>query len=159
MYIALGTLCIILSRKKNNEAIKLRTCFNKTQQSHKLVHLKLGPVSIVKMGEKNSASNDVFHSKNRGFLCETLGLRIYQYQMLINGIIARFRISLFGPQGQKSQSLVFFYYIVIHQLFYLLIFLTQITLLAIEIIGPKIKKVLYSIEVFEIRTAPINQKF
>lgn len=98
MYIALGTLCIILSRKKNNEAIKLRTCFNKTQQSHKLVHLKLGPVSKVKMGGKNSASNDVFHSKNRGFLCETLGLRIYQYQMLINGIIARFRISLFGPQ-------------------------------------------------------------
>lgn len=79
--------------------------------------------------------------------------------MLMNGIIARFRISLFGPQGQKSQSLGFFYYIVIHQLFYLLIFLTQITLLAIEIIGPKIKKVLYSIEVFEIRTAPINQKF
>lgn len=133
----------------------MRTCFNKTQQSHKLVHLKLGPVSIVKMGEKKSASNDV----NRGFLCETLGLRIYQYQMLINGIIARFRISLFGPQGQKSQSLVFFYYIVIHQLFYLLIFPTQITLLAIKIIGPKIKKVLYSIEVFEISTAPINQKF
>lgn len=95
-------------KEGNNEAIKLRTCFNKTQQSHKLVHLKLGPVSIVKMGGKNSASNDVFHSKNRGFLCETLGLRIYQYQMLINGIIARFRISLFGPQGQKSQSLVFF---------------------------------------------------
>lgn len=108
MYIALGTLCVILSRKKNNEAIKLRTCFNKTQQSHKLVHLKLGPVSIVKMGEKNSASNAVFHSKNRGFWCETLGLRIYQYQMLMNGIIARFRISLFGPQGQKSQSLGFF---------------------------------------------------
>lgn len=108
MYIALGTLCIILSRKKINEAIKLRTCFNKTQQSHKLVHLKLGPVSIVKMGGGDSASNDVFHSKNRGFLCETLGLRIYQYQMLMNGIIARFRISLFGPQGQKSQSLGFF---------------------------------------------------
>lgn len=46
-----------------------------------------------------------------------MGLRIYQYQMLMNGIIARFHISLFGPQGQKSQSLVFFYYIVIHQLF------------------------------------------